>query len=364
MLTYKQTSAGNRSQTVISYAAIGTGSLSLSQPEFCTFAPQLREELLILAHNTRPDFQRKEAELLMQLKSTREQRAVVSGTPLYLKEEENLLKFSSTPTDFWVKPLIAESGDLLIVAGKGEEKAQWIASGSEHLGKRVGDRFWDKDSPSFLSGLREAKCWGLDLLVQQYAGKEHQLLRDKHKLILGNAVFFVAPGDYLTWSNGSWSLCPLAESCQGTPLAYIKSISSRELEIDAWDVTGFQMYQIKVDLSHPTKMGVHADQLPSSIRLRTSSQVACTLGKRRLILKEGDWLLRTSAGWRKLKTAQEIEDCLLHKIMGELFIFDKLEKQQGKNVLHAHFFDEMRTQVQTLAIPILAEKKKTSGGKI
>jgi hypothetical protein len=48
---------------------------------------------------------------------------------------------------------------------------------------------------------------------------------------------------------------------------------------------------------------------------------------------------------------------LQHQIRGELFIFDSLEKDQGKVSLKGHLFDEMRTQLQPIAIPIAMDKK-------
>jgi hypothetical protein len=43
-------------------------------------------------------------------------------------------------------------------------------------------------------------------------------------------------------------------------------------------------------------------------------------------------------------------------LRGELFIFDSLEKEQGRMVMKGHLFDETRTVVQPLALPIDSEK--------
>ncbi len=346
------------------YAAIGGGPLSLRRGVFCPFASQLRGEVMILAQNTRPDASGKDTELLVQLKTAGETKPVTAGTLLYLEEAEGVLRFSVSPTDFWIRPVVVENGDLLLEAEKSSERGQLLVRASQDLGRRVGDRFWDKSFPLFVSQLKEAQCWGVDFLIQHYGGKEHRLLQGKYKLIIGDAVYFVGPQDRLSWTGGEWEVRPQGSESRNEPLACVKSVSSRGVEIDVWDESGFQTYAVNIDLSHPSKVGMGPDYLPTSVRMRTASQVACTLGKRRLILKEGDWLLRTGTAWRKLKTPEEIDLCLQHKLRGELLIFDKIEKQQGKTVLHAHLFDEMRTQMQTLVIPILAEKKKTSGGKV
>ena len=43
-------------------------------------------------------------------------------------------------------------------------------------------------------------------------------------------------------------------------------------------------------------------------------------------------------------------------LKGELFIFDSIEKEQGRSVIKGNLFDETRTQVQPLMLPIDAEK--------
>ena len=97
--------------------------------------------------------------------------------------------------------------------------------------------------------------------------------------------------------------------------------------------------------------------------MRSSSQVAWTIGKRRFILKEGDWLLKVGRSWRNLKTEKDIEDCLSHRLKGELFIFDSIEKQQGKVFVKGHLFDEMRTHVTELKIPVATEGTSPGKGK-
>ena len=68
-------------------------------------------------------------------------------------------------------------------------------------------------------------------------------------------------------------------------------------------------------------------------------------------------MLKTPTGWRNLRRKEEIESCLQHQIKGDLFIFDALEKEQGRWVLRGTLFDEMRTQVHTISVPIETEGK-------
>lgn len=356
MVAYPQSSLENETDLRASLATIGTGSLALRRSLSCPFAHLLREEVLVIGQNSRPDHLENATEILVQLKTARERKVVSLGSPIYLKKEGEQLRFASEPTDLAVILQLSAEGELVLKS----EQGQWTAKASQELGQRIGDRF--RETPIYARGFKEAKCWGLDPLFQHYAGPEHRGLREKYKIQFPEGFIFVAQGDYLSWQGGGWKAVSL-DAAKERPLARVKALTAKGVELEVWDESGFQKTLIKIDQAYVSKVIPHADQLPTAIRLRTSTQVACTLGKRRLILKEGDWLLRSASGWRKLKTPQEIEDCLHHKVRGELFIFDELEKQQGKILLKGHLFDEMRTQMQTVQIPLMADKKKTTKHK-
>ena len=76
-----------------------------------------------------------------------------------------------------------------------------------------------------------------------------------------------------------------------------------------------------------------------------------------MLLKVGDWVLKTKRGWKRLKKSDEIDAYLNHHLVGDLFIFDALERKGGRVVLKGHFFNEMRTQKQKITVPIVSEKK-------
>lgn len=92
------------------------------------------------------------------------------------------------------------------------------------------------------------------------------------------------------------------------------------------------------------------------MRLRNSTQVSCALGKRRVILKQGDWLLKTATGWRNVRKIDELQQLLYFRMKGELLIFDGIEREQGRLVMKGHCFNGSRTQMQPFSIPIEAYK--------
>ena len=58
-----------------------------------------------------------------------------------------------------------------------------------------------------------------------------------------------------------------------------------------------------------------------------------------------------------LKTSLDIEEYLLHKIRGELCIFDSLVREQGKLIMKGYWVDEMRTQTQLFSIAVEGDQR-------
>ncbi len=337
-----------------SYESIGMNALSLNANQFSDALPNLSQEILVLSRNSRPD--RQSQELLIALKASKQEKIVANGEILFLdvaaKNEEEMaqIAFTAKPASLWIKPILLDKTSVLIEEGSGEKKTQFIIQ--ESSGKK-GIR-----EEAYFKSIKGAKCWGPDLLLKQYGGDEYRLLQDKQKIEFpeGN-VCFVKQGDYLSWVGDRWTSVSLEEASPKFPLARIGACRNQQVEVEAWDASGFYPLEMKWEKEAPVKMNYRSEEILSSIRLRTSSAVTCVMGKRRLILKKGDWLLRSSQGWHKLKSLEDIENCLQHELRGELFIFDGVKKEGTKATLLGHLFDPMRTQVQPITIPIVAVKK-------
>ncbi|HSW86090.1 MAG TPA: hypothetical protein VLG49_01165 [Rhabdochlamydiaceae bacterium] len=364
------------------YDAIGSGPLSLNASQFSPFTPNLSREIIVVAKNTRPDVRNEEACLLMGLKNCKQEKVVLHGEQIFLEYAESgavgdTLKFSNEKTHLWIRPLALDKNTVLIEVAKEvhpneldacyEEKTQFVLQVLNQTPSKIEKARKENQEP-YAQILKNAKCWGTDTLVQQYGGEEYKELMHKYKVEFSNEhaahICFLAQGDFLTWENNQWKVCLLDEIAHHEPAAYIKNLNSKGIEIEMWDETGFYPLNVKLETVSVPKLMCRQDNLPTSIRLRTASQINCMLGKRRLVLRKGDWLLKTGSGWRILKKLQEIEDCLQHKLKGELLIFDGIEKEIGQILLKGTLFDEMRTQIQPISIPIITDKKSSRHNKI
>lgn len=332
-------------------------------------AAALSREIVLLAQSSKPSAHGEEGHLLMGIKNSAMQMNIECGKVIYLQyqlSEEghpHLFQFSSEATDFWIKPSILDSSSVLIKAARvqdQEEKCEFVLTNHS---KQASSAFEQKD---FYKCLKKAKWWGQDILFRLYGGVEYQKLKDKHKLEMTGVpspyVCLVSQGDYLSFENGKWRTIDLSEASSSCPLAYVSEITASQLKVEVWDETGFSHAILKFSTEAAQK-SARPESVFSSVRFRTASQVTCLLGKRRVIIKQGDWLLKTAGGWRNLKNLKDIESYLAYQLRGELFIFDGIEKQEGTSLLKGHLIDDMRCLASSVAIPISSEKKPKSPKK-
>lgn len=349
-----------------SYEAIGTGALAL-QPRYAFgWVSRIAQELVLIAYNSRPDVESKKATVVVSLNNGKEQMSYPNGSTIYLKEaqEGKALLVSEEPTNLWAKPILLDNGAVLIEAGRKfitqegkaiDEKGQFVVPGQCGSSSR-----YSPSGESFAKALRAAKCYPKDLLIQKYGGSEYNGWSGKAVLELsrGNASYacFISSGDYLLYEGEEWRVCTYEELKGDSPIAYVKALTASAVEIDMWDESGYCPFQVKVDMEKPERAKIKPEIRPTTVRLRSGTQVSCAFGKKRMILRQGDWLLKTSSGWRNLRRREEIELFLYHRLKGDLLIFDSIEQEQGKYVMKGHIFDETRMQMHPITMPAVSDK--------
>ena len=349
--------------------AIGSGPLSLRKERLSPLAAHLYAEVAIYSKNSRPDVVKGQETFLVGLRSSGEKKVVHTGEPLFLQvdiSEQGVFstpKLASTRTNLWIKAIPLEPTSTLIEV-EGEEIIASDKNNSFVL-KEEASYSSHLEEEAYYKALKTAKWWGKDALIGHYGGEEYRKMKEKEKIEFTSphSVCFAARNDYLIWANGRWEIANFEEISSTAPMARITSIGPNQLDIEAWDPTGFYLIKTKLSPQQTPKTATKPESLFTSLKLRTSSQVIAVVGKKRFLLKTGDWLLKTSTGWKAIKRSDEIDACLFHEISGPLFIFDALEKQGSKVLMKGHLFDEMHTQIQSISLPIQEEKESPAAAK-
>ncbi len=330
--------------TIQSVAAVDvekmlTGPLGLYENKRSALALALEQNLILLVQNVRPDLGLGERIFSIGFKGSEEQRVI--------KENESI-QFTWNEEKVELVPHLIKGDRVLLKLGEEELFLQENPKGMDNF-----DQF-------------QAKWWGSDLFFREYGGAEYRELGEKYKVELtdGNVRYFVyvQPHDTLTLKEGRWSV---GEADRSAPLAVVNEVSDSELEMEAWDESGASLFQTKVPLQKHQPIRFAPDQVIADPKLRSGSQVSCKIGKKRVVLKPNDWVIKTQTGWRKLITINEIESYLNNELLEELFVVDSIE--QGGQIRGRHF-DALRTQmkpftIQAASAKVKSTKKRTSTAK-
>lgn len=359
------------------YEAIGSGGLTINPRHALGWVSRIADDFFLIAYNGRPDVSSPDAQLLVSFKVSKEQLVIPNAKTVFLKEmaQGKGLAISDEETALWIKPILLDNGTVLVDAGRklysgeggfSEEKGQFYLTPQGGV-----PSYFNSSQEPFIKELKTAEFYAQDLLVQKYGGNEYASWRNKGIIELVSATqtyaCFVSAGEYLAYIDGEWRVVPFDALPSAKPIARVKTLSARAIELEIWDSAGF--YPIGWKLGESQKIGriqLRPEAMPAKARMRNASQVSCALGKRRMILRQGDWLLKTATGWRNLRRLDEVERYLEHRLKGELLIFDGIENEQGRFLMKGHLFDETRTLAQPFSIPIEGEKSpgKTTRKKI
>ena len=345
-----------KKQEVKNYDAIGMGALALRKEIQSFPVPDLSREVEVKGITSRPDQSFYDLKLIVELKGG-ERLKTPFGRILYLSYGEQALNFSREVTPLWIKPsamdgervqfemgisLTSEESGVLL-----EQKGTFSLS----VGRKVLE-IGEVQDPSLASGAKElslGKWWPPDRLFEEYGGEEYQEYKGLERLKLEEEVLFVREGDLFIWKEGHWKK---EEVTKGYPLAQVAQVTPYKMEWRIWDKSGVEQVSLSFAKERTTPLSLRVEDVFTRLRQRTSSRVSCRLNQRATILKEGDWVVRTQNGWHTIKNYFEVVALLNFKIEGELFIFDGVEKGDGKLVFKGTLFDKTRTQVQYVRLPM------------
>jgi len=325
---------------------IGTGPLRLKGSGASPLLIALTHRLAMLGKSHLPGSSA--PTVLLGISGSQEQCKVSLGESLFLTVDENTqqVEFSSSPQELVIKAT-AIDGDKAVFTIEPctlfpEEALRTFSI------KKEGSLLLEQGFPPLMA-LESSLFWGPDLLIEQYGGAEFGLLKGHVKIELpdGNHSYFlyVKEGALLSWNGERWH--QQGDSEGGSAFAKVTSITQQQLTIQVYEGAGFTSSPVKIMRMTASPAGPQGALL-SNVHRRSNSEVTGSIGKKRMILKEGDWVLKGKHGWRKIGSLRGIDACLAHELRGELFIFDRIEGDQ----LIGNIFDEMRTSQTPIRIPL------------
>jgi hypothetical protein len=381
MFTLGQKKSRHISSPQFDYCNIGQGALAL-KAEIQNFPfPNLSGEVLFLGKNTRPDASLYNVNLHMGLKGCDKTLMVAPEQKLYLSYIKQHLYFAKETTPLWIKPYLNEKGEtwlemgLKLISESGEVLLDEVRAFEIESSLKRDFAMAVKD-PLLAKGLKEmkeAKWWSPDRLFEAYGGEEFRKLIGMERLEFQQHeqpyFLYVKEGDTFIWKEEKWQV---SRTTHSYPMARLTHISPYKMEWELWDKTGLECVRVAHSKEKVEGINLRVEELFTRMRQRTTSRISCRIDNKAAILKKGDWLIHIPTGWHILKSLKEMEAILNFEVKGELFVFDGLEKIEGKPVFCGTLFDKMRTQMQSVRLPLAQGKasehspptKKTISTKI
>lgn len=325
-------------------------SLALSQTAPGFSLPNLQDKLIFSSDPPRPGQATLEPRLLIRLKDSGESKRVALPCRLDLEYQGDLLKFSNHTSLFWLELQPASEGKIEVqgwissLDGSKINAGQFFALGQECPLQEA--REFAEKSPFRI--LAEAKWWGRD---------QFRNGTDSTEILEMGELIELRQNDWLIWKEGKWqkSATPEKDPEKNLGLAKIQSISPKILILEGWD--GNDHTRIGLSLAAGPQFKLRGEDLFSMVRVRSEKQISCMLEKQCMVLKTGDWVLKTAGRWKILRKKDEKDAFLNGKLFGELFILDQISQKQGQKMMGGRLFNPGRTQV--ISIELAAQGRKT-----
>lgn len=331
-------------------------ALGLSDTPPTLAIPEMQEKMTFSFDPPRPNSSTDHKQLFVHLKGAQLSRRIDLPCRLDLEFQGDQIAFAKESSLFWAEISMSDDLEILVktfittLEGKTVEAGRFTAFSAEKPIQNANE--FPEGSP--FRCLADAKWWGRDLFKEVGAAGERIEIGTAELLELKNS-------EWLVFEGGSWKKTDRPD--QHLPIAHILSESNGTFVLEGWDGDEYVKLSPQKGESPPFKM--RAEELITSIRIRSEKQISCMIEKQCMVVKTGDWVLKNGSRWKVIRKKEEKESFLNGKLYGKLFILDQISQRQGQKVIQGHLFNSDRTQlipVEIAAKP--ARMPKEIGGKI
>jgi hypothetical protein len=381
---------GGFSLTKEQYEVIGPPFLSLKFSAMALQVPDLKKYLVYYGKNDRPDADPLKQTLFFGFNGVKGVVAAPIKEPTYIVYDKNdpkgKYKFSpgNAVTTLWIEASPGSAGEVAVSAAMRNEAGEVVhdpISNSEFTLKErpqirteVEERkLGDVKLDGMLLSRQGAKWYGIDKFIEKHGGEEYKDRLSKQRIDFGTGddtySVYIGPDSVLAWKDGRWREITPGKESEKFPILDVNKTEDRLMKLDFWDVDGKGKLSLNMIKSMDTWTPDTLQKEFNFIGARTRSQFLFEMNKERMTVSPLDWLLRTEKGWKKLTTAQDIDDYVERKISGPLFVFDGVEKKDGRQILEGTLFSKSRTEMKTIEIPMqqgtpVVEPKKEKKGSV
>lgn len=339
---------------------------SLNDQYVTLFVEDIKKQIKFFGMNGRPDAKKNACGVLAGLNGSFQKKFLNIESKYYLKYQKGDLIFSETMTSLWIKVHdIKNNGVFIKVFLASPERVEGEDLYHSHV---IFQSFSNMNESALESNLsHEAwfqsvdhiKWWGKDRFIELYGAHDTSQDSEGQRLDfqgLGLDFLFVKELDLLIWKNNRWQKPLLQEETQNYPLISCR-LNPPYMELTLFDISGVYQKKIKLSLERAELPSIKMEEILTRLRQKGFNKVICKMGKKTVLLKEGDWVLKTLSGWKVLKSCDEIDQYLNFSSKGELFVFERIDTDNNETFVVGHLLDSLRTQVRHVKIPLSKTQK-------
>ncbi|CCB87518.1 putative uncharacterized protein [Parachlamydia acanthamoebae UV-7] len=352
------------------YADVENHLLHLSFTPMTIQLPDLRRFLIYYGKNGRPDAQNGTL-LHFGWNGGKETAAIEANQKLFLVYDGKTSpgKYSFSPsnesTPLWIEA--QPSGDeALVRVGMLDDKGNLVREPANNLqfnlkarefARTIGNwEIGNQRVDGTLLARQKARWFGKDKFFERHGGEEYKDFVGKERIDFGESPdgysIYANAGDIFIWDGNRWKSVKPGKDSLGHPLLVVKQIDERLMKFDLWDAEGKGTITLNLLKSAEPRSLQNIEKHFKFLGARTRSQFVFEIDGERVLLSPYDWLLQSDGTWKKLTTAQEIDDYVDRKTIGPLFVFDGLKKVGDQQVLSGVVFNTTRSDFQTIELPI------------
>ncbi|MCP5492260.1 MAG: hypothetical protein H7A40_04380 [Chlamydiales bacterium] len=338
-------------------SAFATSPLALHKKDEHFPFLDLKDEILFLGTNSRPDANCNEPMVIVQFKDAKERSVIRCDEPIFLSYKHGYIEVVGYETPLMLCTRL-ENNELNLTAYLNlkdfSKQFSWAVKPAR-LPKRL-----PSDSPllAAVETLKRMKIYGPDQLIELYGGQEFSDKKGALRLETQAGIEPIENNELWIWNGKDWARASKRLQTQDFPLAQFIMRSAEQVEVKLWDVQGGDQMSLSMVAQRAVPAPIKPQEIFQQLRKRTHSSVSCRIAGKARILRQGDWILKQAEGWRTLRSVDEIDSCVMGQLTGELFVFDKIEKSGASWCLQGHLFDQKRVQAQKVSIPFREAQSK------
>lgn len=329
--------------------------------------PDLRNALKFHGKNARPDA--RDGALFFSLGASKDIISFPPGVPQFIKQQEGAYVLSprNLPTDLWFEASAEGPNSARIHVFVKDESGKILNEPKEFSSFTLVEKpaqasqGWQIENfrvDGTLLARQKAKWSGRDLFLEQHGGPEFLNIQGKQRITFGDGdnqyAVYVDKGDVLAWKEGKWQTG--VQNTETMPLIRIDKIDER--------LMGMTLFSPKGD----SKLLLNLLKTPDPVNLisppkdfhfqgaRTRLHSMFHINKKREIVGPEDWFLKTPEGWKKIKTAKEVDEFTKGGVKGPLFVFHRVENELGKRWLVGTLYNASRSDSLEIRLPLFIEE--------